>query len=149
LRTAASPDTVELPSDPEIEVLGRALLLPDGPMPLKATLDAFHIAMAAYHRCDYLLTWNLTHIANAAIARRADNVISPVGMSQHSSAHQTNSEPDHRHELSRLDPLAELEAWREQFAAEHDYDPHRILQALLHPGASSAPDAATILPEER
>ena len=27
--------------------------------------DAVHLAVASYYRMDYLLTWNLTHIANA------------------------------------------------------------------------------------
>ncbi len=34
-------------------------------LPPKAEIDALHIAVAAYHRTDYLLTWNCTHIANA------------------------------------------------------------------------------------
>lgn len=27
--------------------------------------DALHLALASYHKCDFLLTWNCTHIANA------------------------------------------------------------------------------------
>ncbi|CAN2041749.1 Type II toxin-antitoxin system VapC family toxin [Candidatus Magnetomoraceae bacterium gMMP-15] len=34
-------------------------------LPEKAAADAFHIAIAAYHDIDYLLTWNCTHINNA------------------------------------------------------------------------------------
>jgi len=26
--------------------------------------DALHLALASYHKCDYLLTWNCKHIAN-------------------------------------------------------------------------------------
>ncbi len=40
-------------------------LLEEGPIPKKAAVDAFHIAIASVHRMDYLLTWNCTHIANA------------------------------------------------------------------------------------
>ena len=40
-------------------------LITDGPLPRKAETDAAHIAIAATNGIDYLLTWNLRHIANA------------------------------------------------------------------------------------
>lgn len=36
-------------------------------LPAKATVDALHIALAAVHGVDYLLTWNMRHIANAEL----------------------------------------------------------------------------------
>ena len=36
-----------------------------GPLPKKAARDALHIAAAATHGLDFLVTWNCTHIANA------------------------------------------------------------------------------------
>lgn len=36
-------------------------------IPEKAETDALHIAIAAVHGVDYLLTWNCRHIANAVI----------------------------------------------------------------------------------
>jgi len=36
-----------------------------GPIPNRAEADALHIAIAAAHGVEYLLTWNCTHIANA------------------------------------------------------------------------------------
>ncbi len=43
-------------------------------MPAKAGEDALHIAIAAVHEVDFLLSWNFKHIANpviqAQIARR-------------------------------------------------------------------------------
>ena len=33
-------------------------------MPDKRRGDALHLALASYHKCDYLLTWNCAHIAN-------------------------------------------------------------------------------------
>ena len=38
-----------------------------GALPKKATVDAFHIAIAAAHQVDYLLTWNCKHLANATM----------------------------------------------------------------------------------
>lgn len=52
-----------LPVAPEIPELAEFLLLGGG-LPAKARIDALHIACAAYHDIDVLLTWNCTHIAN-------------------------------------------------------------------------------------
>ena len=40
-------------------------LLRQAALPRKAELDALHIAVAAVHGMDYLVTWNCKHIANA------------------------------------------------------------------------------------
>ena len=37
------------------------------PLPERAAVDALHVAIAAVHGVDYLLTWNCTHIANATL----------------------------------------------------------------------------------
>lgn len=55
------------------EIMSRAILPP------KAQVDALHIAIAAHHRIDYLLTWNCTHIANARILPRIHEVIADLG----------------------------------------------------------------------
>jgi len=34
-------------------------------MPADPTGDALHLALASYHRCDFLVTWNCAHLANA------------------------------------------------------------------------------------
>ena len=34
-------------------------------MPREVTGDALHLALASFHKCDYLLTWNCQHLANA------------------------------------------------------------------------------------
>jgi hypothetical protein len=34
-------------------------------MPADPVGDALHLAIASYHRCDILLTWNCKHLANA------------------------------------------------------------------------------------
>ena len=33
-------------------------------MPRDILGDALHLALASYHKCDYLLTWNCKHLAN-------------------------------------------------------------------------------------
>jgi hypothetical protein len=47
------------------EVLGLArLLVAEKAMPGPLEGDAVHVAAATYHRMDYLLTWNVKHLAN-------------------------------------------------------------------------------------
>jgi len=64
-RLAALRPIPVLPVNPEIPELAGFLLLGGG-LPAKARIDALHIACAAYHRIQVLLTWNCTHIANPA-----------------------------------------------------------------------------------
>jgi hypothetical protein len=49
-------------------------------VPGKATVDAIHIAVAAVNRVDYLVTWNCTHIANAAIRGRIEQTCRAAGL---------------------------------------------------------------------
>ena len=58
-------DIPELTVDDEVKELARRLIAHGG-VPADAEADALHIAMAAVHRMDYLLTWNCRHIDNAA-----------------------------------------------------------------------------------
>jgi len=41
-------------------------------LPPRAAADALHIAIAVVNGMDYLLTWNCTHIANAALRGRIE-----------------------------------------------------------------------------
>lgn len=57
---------------PEIEINLEAVelaqaLVNNRLIPQKASADALHIAIATVHGMDYLLTWNLKHIANAVL----------------------------------------------------------------------------------
>ncbi len=45
-------------------------IMHSGILPAKAVRDAAHVAVAAVHGIEYLLTWNCRHLANAQIARR-------------------------------------------------------------------------------
>src|SRR5262249_5226412 len=38
-------------------------------LPERAKADAAHLALACHYEIDYLLTWNLTHLANAHVER--------------------------------------------------------------------------------
>ena len=51
----------------------------DAPLPEKAAADALHIATAAVHGVEYLLTWNCTHLANATFRTQIEAVCRAAG----------------------------------------------------------------------
>lgn len=55
-------------------------LLAGGAVPAKAAEDAIHIALAAAHGMDYLLTWNCKHIANATMRKAIDRTLLGLGL---------------------------------------------------------------------
>ena len=56
-----------------VRVLAKALIS-NGPIPANAEVDAYHIAVAAVNGIEYLLTWNCTHIANAIMRPKIEEV---------------------------------------------------------------------------
>ena len=54
-------------------------LISKGPIPRKAAGDAAHIAVATVYGCEYLLTWNCRHIANAELHRAIRRVVEEYG----------------------------------------------------------------------
>jgi hypothetical protein len=67
-----------LPISDEILELAEDLMAA-GPIPRKAAADAAHIAVATVHGCEYLLTWNCRHIANAELFRALRRVMETHG----------------------------------------------------------------------
>jgi len=61
----------------DIEI-GQELIMQTA-LPAKAKLDALHIAVAALHRMNFLLTWNCTHIANPIQRPMIESVIRGLG----------------------------------------------------------------------
>ena len=54
-------------------------LLKQVPLPERAAVDALHIAVATVNGMDYLLTWNCTHIANAALREPIESICRECG----------------------------------------------------------------------
>lgn len=77
-RADALAGVAELPATPEAAALARALLA-GVPLPPKAAVDALHVALAAVAGMDFLLTWNCTHIANAVLRNRIEQVCRQSG----------------------------------------------------------------------
>ena len=82
--TAGDPDAAErrrslLTGLPQLDVNASAVVLAKSlvqsvPLPPRAGADALHIAVAAVHGIDYLLTWNCAHIANAELRPAVERV---------------------------------------------------------------------------
>ena len=71
-RAAAKRRTEILAELPVLEITPQAVTLARAvadalQLPRRAAADAVHIATAAFHSIDFLLTWNSTHIANAEL----------------------------------------------------------------------------------
>lgn len=49
-------------------------------VPASAMIDAIHIAVAAVNQVNYLLTWNCTHIANAAVRGKIEEACRSTGL---------------------------------------------------------------------
>lgn len=50
-------------------------------MPADPGGDALHLALASYHRCDFLVTWNCRHLANARKFAHIRRVNTMLGLS--------------------------------------------------------------------
>ena len=57
-----------LPLTPDVESLA-ALYFEAVQLPEKARADSYHLAIAAVHEMDYLVSWNCSHIVSGRVRR--------------------------------------------------------------------------------
>lgn len=83
---AAARDRIKMMKDlpmlditPEVGLLATSLLA-SGVIPQRAATDAGHIAIAAAHSLDFLMTWNCMHIANASITKAVASICRQHGL---------------------------------------------------------------------
>lgn len=77
-RLEAIADLPELSVTAAAKLLAKALMR-EGPIPEQAEVDAYHISVATVNGMEYLLTWNCTHIANAAIRPQIEAICRKYG----------------------------------------------------------------------
>ncbi len=61
-----------------IEQLAQTLIWEKG-LPANAKLDALHIATCAFHKVEYLASWNFTHIVNIHQMRKIQAICTEAG----------------------------------------------------------------------
>ena len=49
-------------------------------IPESQRVDAYHVALAAFHQSDYLVTWNQKHLDNLALRSRIEELIRGWGL---------------------------------------------------------------------
>jgi hypothetical protein len=78
-RLQAVKDLPILSATEDAEALAE-VILQQGIFPRTLGTDAAHIAIAAAHEVDYLLTWNCKHLANAQLIRRIRTAYAQCGV---------------------------------------------------------------------
>ena len=77
-RLVAIQDVPALAVSDEAQALARQMV-EGGPMPKEYPDDALHIAICALNGIDYLVTWNCTHLANAAMRKQVERFLETAG----------------------------------------------------------------------
>ena len=68
-----------LPMDAEVIEIAKVYIA-NKTMPKDPTGDAIHLALATYYKCDFLLTWNCNHLANANKFGHIERVNAMLGL---------------------------------------------------------------------
>lgn len=116
-----------LPMNGGILSLAEALVN-QGPVPATAVADALHIALATVYACDYLLTWNCRHIANAQVERAARQLASRLGYELPTICTPEELMGDDYGMAGEI--VEEVRAARNAYAARFEYDLPRIAADL-------------------
>jgi predicted nucleic acid-binding protein len=99
-------------------------------MPRDPTGDALHLALASYHKCDYLLTWNVQHLANANKFAHIRRVNALMGV--FTPALVTPSNSSHRRDTMQDDPaIARIREVRHRISKQFDHKPKRLVEYYI------------------
>jgi hypothetical protein len=121
-------------------------------LPQQAAADALHIATAACHGVDYLLTWHTSRTQSTV--RESSGHAARMGTSLRYSAHRTNSWERSLRVNQKPDPgapwrdaiVAEVRAARVALLAAAGYDLDRLAERLRQEQASSGHRVVTLPP---
>jgi len=99
-------------------------------MPRDPTGDALHLALASYHKCDFLLTWNVQHLANANKFAHIRHVNALLGL--FTPALVTPLELSHRRATMQDDPaIASIREARHRISEQFDHDPKKLVEHYI------------------
>jgi hypothetical protein len=93
-------------------------------MPADPLGDALHLALASYHRCDFLVTWNCKHLANANKFGHIRRVNALLDYTTLLSSRRSNS-----WEQPMTDPAIDaIRQARHQISRAYDHDAARLIE---------------------
>jgi hypothetical protein len=72
-------DVPLLPMDPPVVEIVQTYVR-HSVMPTDPSGDALHLALASYHKCEFLVTWNCKHLANANKFRHIQRINTLLGL---------------------------------------------------------------------
>src|SRR5271157_2290782 len=122
-------DLPVLPFSPEILELAEDLIT-KGPIPRKAAGDAAHIAIATVYGCQYLLTWNCRHIANAELYHAIRRVVGQYGYEVPGLCTPEELMGEEEALKWKDEIVEEVRKAGEAYAARFDYDLARMFEDL-------------------
>ena len=70
---------IMVPGSTDADALGD-LIVARKLIPESKKVDAYHLALAAFHQSDYLVTWNQKHLDNLALRSRIEELIRGWGL---------------------------------------------------------------------
>jgi len=79
-RLTVAQELIVLPDHPTARAIADKLVA-GVPIPTKAKADAAHLALAAFHGMDYLVTWNLTHLDTPPLRGQVNKILEEHGFS--------------------------------------------------------------------
>ena len=100
-------------------------------MPASPVGDALHLAVASYHRCDFLLTWNCRHLANANKFDHIRRVNSMLGIFVPALVTPLNSWGTTMPTEHKDEGIQAVRDVREKISAAYENDPERIVTHYL------------------
>lgn len=131
-----------LAENADSRALAERLLAARG-LPAKAAADALHIATAAVHGMDYLVTWNCKHIANARTLRVVAETCRSAGFEPPVICTPGAGGGF----IMREDPIVrETRAAREQLLQRFHYDLNALCRYLEQLDSHSGKKAVTLKP---
>lgn len=119
-------------------------ILASGIIPRKAATDAAHIAIAAVHDMDFLMTWNCVHISSPSgwrtSARRLASSVRPFALRRNCWENRVMAKDYIVDDVRRV---------REAQAAKHGFDVKAILEAARKRQRRSGHKVVSFLPKNR
>ena len=110
----------ELPGSAKADALGD-MLVARKLVPETKKVDAYHLALAAFHRADYLLTWNQKHLDNLDLRARIEKLIKDQGFKPAkiiTPERLMDGGNDVKKSYADMEPLEEVRAIREEISRE-------------------------------